>query len=216
MALKSGSVYTICWHAANTQVTTSRWRWPHMSMWRWNITKPSGCCMPTNSTVLRLRSCAPVFDAMLRAFWLNKLATKEQIEQVFNDLKFPNMRQLREQIRQAYFSDAPPEEALKPEKTEAFFQILEEAWGATSSYTHSGSQQLGRRFQPNGELKPNYSQLDIVQALSLATVALLLLAHMFFVSMGRPQEVEDTLALIRQFSDDFGARFRSGQRESRT
>jgi hypothetical protein len=152
----------------------------------------------------------PVFDAMLRAHWLNMLATEEQINRVFDDLKFPPMPELRRQIRKAYFTDAPADEALPAEATEAFFQFLEQSWSAMSDYTHSGSLQLGRRFT-NGELKPNYSDGEIVEALSLATVALLLLAHMFFVSMGNSQEVEDTRTLLRDLHADFAARLRSRQ-----
>jgi uncharacterized protein DUF6988 len=153
----------------------------------------------------------PVFDAMLRAYWLNKLATEEQIEGVFEGLKFRPMPEVRRQIRKSYFTDAAPNEALDPEVTDQFFQFLEQAWNAMSDYTHSGSLQLGRRFQASGELKPNYTDGEIIEALSLANVALLLLAHMFFVSMGHPQEVDDTRTLPRQYHDEFGERLRSRQ-----
>jgi len=48
-------------------------------------------------------------------------------------------------------------------------------------------------------VKANYDEGDIAHALILATVALLLLAHMFFVSMSRYDEAEETLTLLRQF-----------------
>jgi hypothetical protein len=76
-------------------------------------------------------------------------------------------------------------------------------------YTHSGGLQLGRRFTSDGELKPNYSDGDIAQLLSSATVALLLLAHMFFVSMHRYEEMEEVRTLLRECHTDFKERLRS-------
>jgi len=148
-----------------------------------------------------------VYDALLRALWINKVATEEQVEQATRDeLKFPPMRALRDDIKKAYFGDAQPEEAGTGDK---FLQMLKEIWRASSSYTHSGALQIGRRFTGD-KVKPNYSEGNIIQALSLATVAVLLLLHMFFVSMGHYEEVEEIQTLLRQHHTDFGPRLRSG------
>jgi hypothetical protein len=62
-----------------------------------------------------------VFDAMLRALWINAVATPEQIEQASRDeFRFPPMHQMRADIKQAYFS-ATPEDAELPEVVERFF-----------------------------------------------------------------------------------------------
>jgi hypothetical protein len=154
----------------------------------------------------------PVFDTMLRAHWVNKVATDEQIEQVFNDQLKVRMPKLYADFKRAYFDSIPPEEAaVSPETADKFLQLLDHIWKVTSSYTHSGGLQLGRRFQPNGALKPNYSEADTAQALSSATVALLLLVHMFFVSVGCYEEMEDVRTLLRQSHDDFKERLGSGQ-----
>jgi len=151
----------------------------------------------------------PVFDAMFRAHWINKVASEEQIEQATrDDLKFPRMPRMHADIKRAYFGALPPEAAVQPDVAEKFFHYLEDIWKVTSSYTHSGGLQLSRRFT-NGEVKPNYSEHEMAQALSLATVALLLLLHMFFVSMRRYEEVEETRRLLRQYHNDFNERFRS-------
>lgn len=150
-----------------------------------------------------------VYDALLRALWINKVATEEQIEQATRDeLKFPPMSKLRDEIKQAYSNDAPRAELL-----DKFFQLLKEIWVASSSYTHSGSLQIGRRFTED-KVKPNYAEGEIVQALTLTTVALLLLLHMFFVSMQCLREVEETEALLRQHHGDFRDRFRSERCEN--
>jgi hypothetical protein len=146
------------------------------------------------------------WDALLRALWINKVATDQQIEQASRDeLQFPPMHKLRENIKQAYSSDAQPEQA---QRFDWFLQFLKEAWPIMSSYTHSGGLQIGRRFTAD-QVKPNYSEGAIVQALSLVTVALLMMMHTFFVSMGCRKEVEEIEAMLRQYHDDFGERLRA-------
>jgi hypothetical protein len=146
------------------------------------------------------------WDALLRALWINKVATEQQIEQASRDeLQFPHMRDMRADIKQAYFSDAPPEQA---QRFDWFIQFLKEAWPSMSSYTHSGGLQLARRFTGD-ELKPNYSEGEIVEALSLVTVALMMLMHMFFVSMGCQKDVAEIEAMLRQYHDDFGEQLRA-------
>jgi hypothetical protein len=152
-----------------------------------------------------------MFDAYVRALWINKCATAEQIEQAVHDtLKFPWMSRMLGQIKQSYFG-AKQEEELTPEEKvlrqfgDSFFQFHENAWPVLSSYTHSGGLQISRRFTGD-KVKANYSDGEIAQALILATVWLLLLAHMFFVSMSRYDEAEETLALLRQFHAAFTAK----------
>ncbi len=149
----------------------------------------------------------PVFDSMFRALWINKVATEQQIERASRDeLPFP-MSEIPDEIKKGYFSDRPPEEA---ELFDKILQSLKEAWGAMCSYTHSGALQLARRFTGD-ELKPDYSEGAIVEALNLVTLALLLLMHMFFVSMRCQKEDEETQTLLRQYSVDFADRIRGGQ-----
>ena len=93
---------------------------------------------------------------------------------------------------------------------EFFTSIYSHSWGAMCSYTHSGALQLARRFTGD-ELKPDYSEGAIVEALNLVTLALLLLMHMFFVSMRCQKEDEETQTLLRQYSVDFADRIRGGQ-----
>src|SRR5437773_6227387 len=144
-----------------------------------------------------------VYDAMFRAFWINKVATDEQIERATRDeLGFP-LETICDEIKQGYFSDRPPKEA---EQFDSFVQRIKEAWGPMCSYTHSGALQLARRFTGD-ELEPNYSEGAIAEALNLVTVALLLLLHTFFVSMKCRNEAEETGTKLLQW--DFGARLRA-------
>jgi hypothetical protein len=148
------------------------------------------------------------YDALLRALWINKVATEHEIEQASRDeLNFPHMRDMRADIKQAYFGDREPDEAAL---IDWFLQFLEKAWRIMSSYTHSGGLQLARRFTGD-ELKPNYSEGEISEALNLATMSLLLLLHMFFVSMNCQKEDEETQTLLRQYNADFRERLRGGR-----
>ena len=114
---------------------------------------------------------------------------------------------LRDDIKKAYFGDAQPEEAETGDK---FLQILKEIWRTSSSYTHSGALQIGRRFTGD-RVRPNYGEGEVVEALTMVTVALLLLLHMFFVSMGHYEEVAEIQTLLRQHHTDFGPRLRAAR-----
>ena len=58
-------------------------------------------------------------------------------------------------------------------------------------------------------MKPNYSEGAIVEALNRVTVALLLLLHVFFVSMQCQKEDEETKTMLRQYRTDFGERLQA-------
>ena len=143
--------------------------------------------------------------SMFRAFWINKVATEQQIEQTIDDKLGFRISKILDQIKQGYFSDRPPEEA---HQFDGLLQLLKGAWGPMCSYTHSGALQLNRRFTGN-ELKPNYSEGEIVQALNLVTVGLLLLLHTFFVSMGCPKDAEETGTMLQTYHADFAERLRA-------
>ena len=148
-----------------------------------------------------------VYDAMFRAFWINKVATEQQIEQATRDeFGFP-IETIFAEIKRDYFSDRPPEEA---QQFDDFLQSIKKAWGPMCSYTHSGALQLARRFTGD-KLKPDYSEGAIVEASNLVTIALLLLMHTFFVGMRCPREAEEAGTLLRQYHDDFAEALRSCQ-----
>jgi hypothetical protein len=127
-----------------------------------------------------------LFDTTVRALWINKVANESQIEKMNRDkLKFPRMSQMLAEIDQNY-------------DTDNFFQSLKEAWKAMCSYAHSGALQIARRFT-NGEVKPSYSDDEIVQALNVTNTVLMLLTRMFFVSMGWHQEADETEKMMLEY-----------------
>jgi hypothetical protein len=73
---------------------------------------------------------------------------------------------------------------------------------------HSGALQIGRRFTRD-QVKANYSEADIAQALTVATTGLLLLLHMFFLSTEHYEEGNEIHTMLRQYRFDFSERIQA-------
>jgi hypothetical protein len=157
-----------------------------------------------------------IFDSLFRALWINKVATEGQIEQASRDeLKFPQMDKLREDIKENY---REPSEPNQPELLDRLLDRLKEVWRVQCSYTHSGGRQLERRFTFD-EMKPRYSKGEITEALNLANIALMLLLGIFFESMRCNEEADKTGTMLMQYFTDFAGRLQgrnSGLQAPRT
>jgi hypothetical protein len=103
-----------------------------------------------------------------------------------------------------------PKNPVKVEILEKLFKSLAEVWKALNSYTHSGALQLTRRFTFD-EVKPNYTEHELAQALSAATAILLLCSVLLLKTMGAHQEADDTVAMRDQYHADFDDRLKKGQ-----
>jgi hypothetical protein len=170
----------------------------HKAIWQLHESELAGSAF----TLVR-----PVFDTLLRALWINACASAKQIEKAFDDkLKFPRMRDLHDDIKEAYGDKDDPEQlALLNE----LLRHLKRLWRPMCSYTHSGAFQIRQRFMSD-EVKPNYSEGEIAEALNLVTVALLLLLRGFFMAMDRRDQAEETYTMIVQYCD-FNERLSKGQ-----
>jgi hypothetical protein len=155
----------------------------------------------------------PVYDVMLRGYWINKCASPEKIEAAFYDegFRFPRSDKLLADIKREYLAPVQPGASdVEPEQADLFIQQLQDIWDAACSYTHSGSLQLSRRFTDD-HVKPNYTDDDVVQVLRLATAALFLLLNMFFVSMEKSEEAGEVRTMLQQYTAEFKDRFNKGQ-----
>ena len=77
-----------------------------------------------------------------------------------------------------------------------FFKgIKTNAWKTLCSYTHSGFLQITRRFT-GYQVKPNYKEGEITEVVKSTTSAIILLARMFFVSMGCQKEAGEANHLM--------------------
>jgi len=152
----------------------------------------------------------PVFDAWLRALWINAIATAEEIEQASHDkLRFPPVDQMLVDIKRVYFGHAE-QDAEFAALVDKFFEFLTPLWRVLSGYTHPGARQLARRFT-GAQVKVSYTNAEIAQALNLSTMALMLLMRAFFMSMGKQPEADEVQALFIHYAAEFNERLNKGQ-----
>jgi hypothetical protein len=141
-----------------------------------------------------------VVDGMSRALWLNARATDEHIERAVEDeTKFlPTLPRRLDEIQQSFFLEGEQEAADEAELVANGFQRLKESWPALCDYTHTSARQVARRFT-NGDLKPNYTEEDIVGMLDLTNEAVLLFVLLFFRSMRQLPEAVLIVKLLREY-----------------
>jgi hypothetical protein len=165
----------------------------------------------------------PVFDAWLRALWINAVAAPEEIEKASSDkLRFPSIDEMLDAIRPMYFGHAEKDAELTLIVDKLFYWLtgqdpndktaprVTSLWKVLHSYTHPGARQLARLFT-GGQVKQSYSDWHIAQALNLPTIALILLMGPFFISMGKQAEADEVHALALQYFADFNERLAKGQ-----
>ena len=154
----------------------------------------------------------PVYEVMLRGYWINKCASPPQIEAAFYDDEFPvGTKRMLADIKRDYLAPVEPGASdVEPEQADLFIQQLRKIWNAACSYAHSGSLQLSRRFVGT-QVKPNYTDSDIVQVKRLATAALFLLLNMFFVSMEKSVEAKEVRTMLQEYTAEFKDRFRGSE-----
>jgi hypothetical protein len=115
-----------------------------------------------------------VYDSALRAFWVNKCASEEDIAAL---LRTDNHKRIIPPSKEL-FAALDAAYKLKDE-----VQNLQPEWAALCSYAHSGLLQLSRRgFR--GARQHGYCPKDIIQILDLTTSSLASLARVFLAASG--------------------------------
>jgi len=154
-----------------------------------------------------------VFDTYLRSLWLNAYATDARMKQACRDkLEWPNNWKMRDEIKQAYYDEScSVEEAARHDK---FFQFLNDVWPIMCDYTHSGSRQIARRFTDD-ELKPDYSEGAVAEAVNLTNIAVLMMTGALFVRIGPKEKAEEIASMLADYAKQkFGARLRAAATEA--
>jgi hypothetical protein len=135
----------------------------------------------------------PVYETLLRALWINGCAGELEIKGLRSDpgFQFPGRSGMLKQIAEAY-------------RTDLFSKLInEEIWQAMCGYTHSGLQQLSRRFSADGSfITPNYSEGEVLETLYGATLFMLFAAHLAFKIAGRTDAVDEMERLIGETLED--------------
>ena len=103
-----------------------------------------------------------IFDAFVRGVWINRCATKDQIESYVADRLNVKFWQMLEEVeREDGFQD------------QVLSGLKKRSWRAMNSYTHAGILQLGRRIS-GGDIRPEYAQEEIDEVLKLTGLFALL------------------------------------------
>ena len=107
----------------------------------------------------------PLFEAYVRGMWLMHAATNDDIDRARRD-QFPPVNRLVDDLDEKFPS-------LRP-----FSAVKNESWKRLCSFTHTGYQQIGARFTPQG-LGHGYQDSEILQALDWADMFGLLVVGAF-------------------------------------
>jgi hypothetical protein len=137
--------------------------------------------------LVRLRLYAPAFallrpqlETVVRALWVNRLATDEQIVAIGQEGNEPFPRPFRtmcDVVDQAY-------------RTDGYFRgCADDGWAALNGYTHSGLEQLGRRYSGN-DVVSNYPELAVGGLLEISASLSLSLLVPYFRHLGREDKAK--------------------------
>jgi len=107
----------------------------------------------------------PVVECLVRAH-VALMGSEEDIKSLRDDKYKVNFKEIGSKI-DAYFGLDHMMEDFLNQKTR----------NALHSYTHAGLQQLGRRFR-DGEVRPDYSDEEIIEVIRVATSALFMLTNL--------------------------------------
>jgi len=96
-------------------------------------------------------------ETALRGMWVNLIASDIQVECIsqHGDEPFPKFRPMVKQLDSAYGADG-------------WIESFADQWATLNGYTHSGLEQLGMRFQADGNIAPNYPDGVISELLTLS------------------------------------------------
>jgi hypothetical protein len=98
----------------------------------------------------------PQVETAFRGLWTIKCATDDQVEAIDENgaEPFPRFRDMAKVLDTAYGCGEYE-----------YFQGIAQEWRALCGLTHSGLEQLGRRFQDDGNVGPNYPDEQIASLL---------------------------------------------------
>lgn len=141
----------------------------------------------------------PLYETLIRCVWVNGCATKEQILDISvkTNFRFPKCKKMLIDISDTYSG-------------EPFSKLINEGiWKSMCGYTHSGLQQLSRRFSNNGKsIVACYREGELLEMLYCSTMFMLFAVHLLFKSIVLNTDavnmlekmLEDTFKQVDQFT----------------
>ena len=126
-----------------------------------------------------------IIEAMYRGLWLDGCATEAEVERfIKNDEIKITMGDMAAAIDTAYGA---------PENL--FLRLKQKSWDLLNSFTHSGMQQIMRRFS-EGETKPSYTDAQRIQIIRAVTTCILVLESYFLQRRGFLEEHDEVERLL--------------------
>lgn len=104
----------------------------------------------------------PQVESAFRGLWVNLIASDAQVTAIRKDgaEPFPKFRDMANELDNRYSANG-------------LLLGLASHWRTMNGYTHAGIEQLGRRFEDDGNIAPNYSDEMLAELLTVsATVSL--------------------------------------------
>jgi hypothetical protein len=90
----------------------------------------------------------PQVETAFRGLWTNLIASDEQVTAIGQrgEEPFPPFRKMAEELDTRYRADG-------------WLLGFADDWKTLNGFTHTGLEQLGRRFQSDGNIAPNYEEM---------------------------------------------------------
>lgn len=132
------------------------------------------------------------YEAYLRGLWANRLASEDQLRNFFDSDKKP-FKPYNEMLK----SLATLPDALFAAELSEFHKKF---WGPLSSYIHSGGLHLKRRGIED-EIGPSYSDLEVVEILTVSNLVALFATQEFVHVSGGADLEKEALDSYRRVSE---------------
>jgi hypothetical protein len=138
----------------------------------------------------------PLVDAVYRAFWVHFCATPQHLESIRKGgSPYPGLPNMADEVdkRMSY--------------TSGLFTMLKPFITSLHGYTHGGLEQLGRRFDNQGNIQPTYDDGAKIEAINATTSYLVMLAVAWcqIVAGGQPDQEPRSAAIMERYNELCGA-----------
>lgn len=118
----------------------------------------------------------PILETFYRGLWMYLCASDDEVEKIRSDsFGYPKFIKMTNSV------DAKLGGLEK-------FNINPGTWGMLCGFTHSGLEQLGRRYNDVGDLMPNYPINEVINVLSSGTRCLALMTYFACFVAGKREE----------------------------
>jgi Family of unknown function (DUF6988) len=126
----------------------------------------------------------PLFETGVRALWVLGLASDEQVEAIgqHGGEPFPKFTSMCELVDARF-------------RAEGVIDYFATAWKAMCGFTHSGLEQLARRFTGN-DVMPSYHNDEISELLGMSASIVIMVLVPYFITCGLQEQAEELQTLV--------------------